>query len=142
LFILLLLLLLYCFPQTAGSQVEEDAQSESNSDIPADRKMKKSNLLDKISAQTIKQILELLCDESVSEGRLIALGTVYVLKLSQGKYRYFERYLSYCGTIMEKNLKLLYEFASKSCSLLDESSLKHCSLTFHFCSYIKARTLV
>lgn len=53
---------------SAGSQQEDDAKSESNSDIPADRKVKKSTLLDKISAQTIKQILELLCDESVCLG--------------------------------------------------------------------------
>lgn len=53
---------------SAGSQQEDDAMSESNSDIPADRKVKKSTLLDKISAQTIKQILELLCDESVCLG--------------------------------------------------------------------------
>ncbi|XP_052761400.1 dynein regulatory complex protein 1-like [Mya arenaria] len=51
--------------QTAGSQAQdEDQQSEMSDDIPADRKPKKSSILDKISAQTIKQILELLCDES------------------------------------------------------------------------------
>ena len=45
---------------------QEDDQSETDSNIPADRKPKKTSILDKISAQTIKQILELLCDESVS----------------------------------------------------------------------------
>lgn len=54
---------------------QEDDQSETDSNIPADRKPKKTSILDKISAQTIKQILELLCDESVN----ISLLFVYRL---------------------------------------------------------------
>lgn len=49
--------------QTATSH-PEDEESDTDSNIPADRKPKKTSILDKISAQTIKQILELLCDES------------------------------------------------------------------------------
>ena len=56
-----------CSPGESEPQ-EDDAQSEVSDNIPADRKPKKSSLLDKISAQTIKMILELLCDESVSDG--------------------------------------------------------------------------
>ncbi|XP_060564284.1 dynein regulatory complex protein 1-like [Ruditapes philippinarum] len=49
--------------QTEASEPDDD-ESVSDSNIPADRKPKKTSILDKISAQTIKQILELLCDES------------------------------------------------------------------------------
>ena len=57
---------------------EEDAGSEVSDGIPADRKPKKLSILDKISAQTIKQILELLCDESVRERSLFTrYGRLY-----------------------------------------------------------------
>ena len=53
---------------SALSHVEEEEEQSvgGDSDIPEDRKPKKTSILDKISAQTIKMILELLCDESVS----------------------------------------------------------------------------
>ena len=50
----------------AVSQLDEEQSESGDSNIPADRKPKKTSILDKITAQTIKQILELLCDESVS----------------------------------------------------------------------------
>ena len=50
----------------AASHLDEEESESGDSNIPADRKPKKTSILDKITAQTIKQILELLCDESVS----------------------------------------------------------------------------
>ena len=50
----------------AASHMEEEQSESGDSNIPADRKPKKTSILDKITAQTVKQILELLCDESVS----------------------------------------------------------------------------
>ena len=48
-----------------GSQGEKE--EEEDDDIPSDRKLPKSTLLSKISANTIKSVLEVLCDESVSQ---------------------------------------------------------------------------
>lgn len=50
--------------QTAASHLDEEQSESGDSNIPADRKPKKTSILDKITAQTVKQILELLCDES------------------------------------------------------------------------------
>lgn len=44
-----------------------EKEEEEDDDIPSDRKLPKSTLLSKISATTIKSVLEVLCDESVSE---------------------------------------------------------------------------
>ncbi|KAL3890634.1 hypothetical protein ACJMK2_002915 [Sinanodonta woodiana] len=49
---------------TVGSHHIGDPEKSDVDSIPADRKPKKSTILSKISAQTIKGILELLCDES------------------------------------------------------------------------------
>lgn len=48
------------------SQAESqgDKEEEEDDDIPSDRKLPKSTLLSKISATTIKSVLEVLCDES------------------------------------------------------------------------------
>lgn len=53
------------FPLCTGSQGEKE--EEEDDDIPSDRKLPKSTLLSKINASTIKTVLELLCDESVSD---------------------------------------------------------------------------
>ena len=60
----------YCFT-VAASHMEEEQSESGDSNIPADRKPKKTSILDKITAQTVKQILELLCDESVSTSCLL-----------------------------------------------------------------------
>lgn len=52
--------ILFTIPESQGEKEEDD-------DIPSDRKLPKSTLLSKISATTIKSVLEVLCDESVSE---------------------------------------------------------------------------
>ena len=58
----------------------EEEQSESgDSNIPADRKPKKTSILDKITAQTVKQILELLCDESVSTSCLPLFDCIHTI---------------------------------------------------------------
>ena len=51
------------------SHEEEDEVDEEDGDtsIPPDRQPPKSTLLSKINANTIKSILEVLCDESVSD---------------------------------------------------------------------------
>ena len=54
------------FLYAAASHLDEEQSESGDSNIPADRKPKKTSILDKITAQTVKQILELLCDESVS----------------------------------------------------------------------------
>lgn len=52
-----------------GSQGEKE--EEEDDDIPSDRKLPKSTLLSKISANTIKSVLEVLCDESVSQSIIL-----------------------------------------------------------------------
>lgn len=54
--------ILFTIPESQGEKEEEE-----DDDIPSDRKLPKSTLLSKISATTIKSVLEVLCDESVSE---------------------------------------------------------------------------
>lgn len=54
--------ILFTIPESQGEKEEEEED-----DIPSDRKLPKSTLLSKISATTIKSVLEVLCDESVSE---------------------------------------------------------------------------
>ena len=54
-----------------GSQGEKE--EEEDDDIPSDRKLPKSTLLSKISANTIKSVLEVLCDESVSQSIILLL---------------------------------------------------------------------
>ncbi|XP_061176506.1 dynein regulatory complex protein 1-like [Saccostrea echinata] len=46
-----------------GSHGDKEEEEEDD-DIPSDRKLPKSTLLSKISANTVKSVLELLCDES------------------------------------------------------------------------------
>lgn len=54
--------ILFTIQESQGEKEEEE-----DDDIPSDRKLPKSTLLSKISATTIKSVLEVLCDESVSE---------------------------------------------------------------------------
>jgi hypothetical protein len=56
---------LFFFNWCVGSQGEKE--EDEDDDIPSDRKLPKSTLLSKINATTIKSVLELLCDESVSQ---------------------------------------------------------------------------
>lgn len=63
---------LFVIPESQGDKEEEE-----DDDIPSDRKLPKSTLLSKISANTIKSVLEVLCDESVSE-KIVPPNFIYM----------------------------------------------------------------
>ena len=72
-----------------GSQGEKEEEEED--DIPSDRKLPKSTLLSKISANTIKSVLEVLCDESVSQRNI---------------HLHFSHFKSTCSLLMYHTNKL------------------------------------
>lgn len=69
--------ILFTIPESQGEKEEEE-----DDDIPSDRKLPKSTLLSKISATTIKSVLEVLCDESVSEKIVSQFFSFMVPRLS------------------------------------------------------------
>lgn len=60
------------------TESQGDKEEEEDDDIPSDRKLPKSTLLSKISATTIKSVLEVLCDESVSEKKVPPIFIHYI----------------------------------------------------------------
>ena len=71
-----------------GSQGEKE--EEEDDDIPSDRKLPKSTLLSKISANTIKSVLEVLCDESVSQSILLLLFSHFKSTCSILRYHIYK----------------------------------------------------